>query len=155
MKTYTLTTPKDADGQPLQMFKANLENNLAKAIDQLSGICSGILADGVVTEQEAAFFAEWVRKFAPFEPVWPFTDILARVERIFADGRCDDEEREELKAVMEALCGYTADAKPSETYSTTLPLDTPLPNPIIFSARVFTITGKFAFTVEQSQINYL
>ena len=21
MKTYTLTTPKDADGQPLQMFK--------------------------------------------------------------------------------------------------------------------------------------
>ena len=96
MKTYTLTTPKDANGQPLRMFKANLENNVSKAIDQLSGICSGILADGVVTEQEATFFAEWVCKFAPFEPVWPFTDILARVERVFADGRCDDEEREEL-----------------------------------------------------------
>jgi hypothetical protein len=82
------------------MFKANLENNVSKAIDQLSGICSGILADGVVNEREAAFFADWVRKFAPFEPVWPFTDILARVERIFADGRCDDEEREELKGGM-------------------------------------------------------
>ena len=55
MKTYALTTPKDANGQPLRMFKANLENNVSKAIDQLSGICSGILADGVVTEQEATF----------------------------------------------------------------------------------------------------
>ena len=145
MKTHVLTTPKDANGQPLRMFKANLENNVSKAIDQLSGICSGILADGVVTQEEAAFFAEWVRKFAPFEPVWPFTDILARVERIFADGRCDDEEREELKGVMEALCGYTAETKPVETYSTTLPLDSPLPAPILFPERVFTVTGKFAF----------
>jgi hypothetical protein len=145
MKTYVLTTPKDANGQPLRMFKANLENNVSKAIDQLSGICSGILADGVINDREAAFFAEWVRKFAPFEPVWPFTDILARVERIFADGRCDDEEREELKGVMEALCGHTAEAKPAETYSTTLPLDTPLPGLILFPERVFTITGKFAF----------
>jgi len=69
LKTYVLTTPKDANGQPLRMFKANLQNNVSKAINQLSGICSGILADGVVTEQEAAFFAEWIRKFAPFEGV--------------------------------------------------------------------------------------
>ena len=126
MRTYLLTTPKDAHGQPLRLFRANLENNVSKAIDQLSGICTGILADGVVTEEEASFFVDWVRKFAPFEPVWPFTDILARIERIYADGQCDDAEREELKGVMEALCGYTALAKPTETYSTTLPLDSPL-----------------------------
>jgi hypothetical protein len=145
MKTYVLTTPKDANGQPLRMFKANLENNVSKAIDQLSGICTGILADGVVNREEAEFFAQWVRKFAPCEPVWPFSDILARVDRIFADGYCDDEEREELKSVMQALCGYTSEANPKETYSTTLPLDTPLPDPIVFPERVFTITGKFAF----------
>lgn len=145
MKSYTLISPKDAHGQPIRMFKANLENNVSKAIDQLSGICAGILADGVVSEQEAIFFAEWVRKFAPFEPVWPFTDILARTERIFADGRCDDEEREELKQVMEALCGYTAMANPAETFSTSLPLDLPPPDLIVFPDRVFTITGRFAF----------
>jgi len=44
------------------MFKANLENSVSKAIDQLSGICAGILADGIVTEQEATFFGEWVHK---------------------------------------------------------------------------------------------
>jgi NAD-dependent DNA ligase len=122
----------------------NLENNVSKAIDQLSGICSGILADGEVNQAEAVFFADWVRKFAPFEPVWPFTDVLARVERIFADGHCDDEERAELKGVMEALCGYTATAKPEETYSTTLPLEMPLPD-LIFPERQYVITGKFAF----------
>ena len=145
MKTYVLTTTKDSHGQPLRIFKANLENNVSKAIDQLSGICSGILADGVVTDEEVTFFADWVRKFVPFEPVWPFSDILTRVERIFADGRCDDEEREELKGVMQALCGYTREAKPEETYSTTLPLDSPLPDPVVFPDHVFTITGKFAF----------
>ena len=145
MRKYILTTPKDAHGQPVRLFKANMANNLSKAIDQLSGICTGILADGVVTEEEARFFSDWVRKFAPFEPVWPFTDILARVERIFADGRCNQEEREELKGVMEALCGHTAGVEPAETYSTTLPLDSPLPKPVVFPDRVFTITGRFAF----------
>ena len=144
MTEYILSTPKDAHGQPVRLFKANLENNVSKAIDQLSGICAGILADGEVSPTEAAYFAEWVRKFAPFEPAWPFTDVLARVERIFADGHCDDDERAELTSVMETLCGYSATTKPDETYSTTLPLDNPLPS-LIFPERQFVITGKFAF----------
>ena len=141
---YTLSTHTDAHGQPLRMFKANFENNVSKAIDQLSGICAGILADGVVSEQEAAFFADWVRKFSPLEPVWPFTDILARVNRIFADGQCDQDERQELKCVMEALCGYGIDTEAQETYSSTLPLNTPMPD-LIFVDRIFNITGRFAF----------
>jgi hypothetical protein len=145
MKKYILSNPKDLDGQPIRLFKANLENNTSKAIDQLSGICSGILADGEVNDAEARFFAEYVRKFAAYEPVWPFTDILARVNRIFSDGHCDDDEREELKAVMEDLCGHFNQADPSETYSSTLPLDTPLPNPIIFPERNFVVTGRFAY----------
>ena len=145
MRTYTLTTPKDIHGQPIRMFKANLENNVSKASDQLSGICAGILADGVVNQQEAEFFASWIRKYAPLEPVWPFTDVLARVERIFADGRCDEEERQEMKAMMEALCGHASQTNPKETYSTALPLDSPLPSPVVFPGRIVTITGRFAF----------
>src|SRR5436190_23404919 len=125
MRNYILSTPKDDHGQPIRLFKANLEDNVSKAIDQLSGI----LADGTVSETEATFFADYVRKFTAYEPVWPFTDILARVERIFVDGRCNDDEREELKTVMKALCGHAEQAKPEETYSATLPLDSPLPSP--------------------------
>lgn len=145
MKTYVLTCPKDAHGQPIRLFRANLENNVSKAIDQLSGICAGILADGIVTEAEAEFFAQWVHKYAQLEPIWPFTDILARVHRVFADGRCDEAEREELKGVMQAICGFTQDPKPAETYSCTLPLDSPPPSPVEFQGRNFNITGRFAF----------
>ena len=39
MRNYQLITPTDAHGQPLCLFKANFDNNVSKAIDQLSGIC--------------------------------------------------------------------------------------------------------------------
>src|SRR5881397_666609 len=127
MRQYVLVTPEDDHGQPKRLFRANFENSVGKAIDQLSGICSGILADGVGTPGEAAFFADFVRKFAVYEPVWPFTDILKRIERIFADKRCDKDEQNELKEVMEALCGHVEQSDSSQTYSATLPLDSPLP----------------------------
>lgn len=144
MRDYTVTLPKDADGQPKRFFRANMENNVAKAVDQLSGLCAGILADGVVSDEEARFFADWIKRYLPLGPVWPFSDVLARVERIFADGRCDDEERAELKAVMEALCGHTEAASASEAHSTTLPLCEPQPS-LVFPERQFVITGKFAY----------
>ena len=154
-KTNHLVTPKDANGQPIRLFKAREENNVAKAIDQLTGICTGILADGVVSPKEVEFFASWVQKFAPLEPIWPFTDILKRVETIFADGRASEEECEELRGVMEALCGYTKQADPAETYSTNLPLNNPLPNPVVFKERVFNITGKFAFGTRKKVIEVI
>lgn len=137
-------TLRDAHGQPVRLFQR--ANNTAKAVDQLVGICTGILADGEVNENEAIFFAEWVRKHAPAEPVWPFTDILQRIERIFADGVCDVEERAELKDVMEALCGFTEQPVPmAETLSTTLPLCAPQPHPLVFARQQFVVTGKFAY----------
>lgn len=137
--------PLDQHGQPIRLFRFNAQNNIQKAIDQLSGICCGILADGVVSEKEAKFFADWIRTTAAMEPVWPFTDILTRVERIFSDGICSDEEREELKEVMQTICGQKAEADPGATFSSDLPLDRPEPELIVFPQRVFTITGKFAY----------
>jgi NAD-dependent DNA ligase len=137
-------TPSDAHGQPMRLF--HRANNSAKAIDQLVGICTGILADGEVNENEAVFFAEWVRKHAPAEPVWPFTDVLHRIERIFADGICDTEERGELKDVMEKLCGLTAEPVPmADNLSTMLPLCMPQPHPLVFANQQFVVTGKFAY----------
>lgn len=140
---FTTSTARDAHGQPRRLF--HRANNGAKAVDQLVGICTGILADGEVNENEAIFFAEWVRRHAPDEPVWPFTDVLQRLERIFADGVCDAEERVELKGVMEALCGYAEEALPQDdTRATTLPLCVPQPA-LVFTDQQFVVTGKFAY----------
>ena len=165
MKTYNLTTPSstplDVNGQPMRLFKANAENNSRKALQQLSGICAGILADGVVNLEEANFFAQWVRTYAPAEPVWPFTDILERVKRIFKDGRCDPDEQKELEYVMKSLCGQDnqtkpkdqgSEAKPTETRSTKLPFNLPLPKTVLFPNHNFVITGKFAFGTRKNVI---
>lgn len=138
-------TSTDTHGQPSVLF--NRARNGAKAVDQLVGICTGILADGEVSEKEAIFFAEWLRTHTPDEPVWPFTDVLKRVERIFADGVCDAEEREELRVVMQALCGYedSPQALPqAPNLSTTLPLCSPQPQ-LDFEGQQFVVTGKFAY----------
>lgn len=138
------STSLDPHGQPLPLF--NRANNTAKAVDQLVGICTGILADGEVSEREAIFFAEWVRKHAADTPVWPLTAVLSRVERIFEDGVCDEEERAELKEVMETLCGYTqAPAPQAAALSTALPLCVPQPQPLVLVGKQVVVTGKFAY----------
>jgi hypothetical protein len=105
---------KDPNGQPRRLFKFNHENNVSKAIDQLSGICAGILADGVVCDKEAFFFKEWVEKYAELEPVYPFTEILKRIHRIFSDGVIDAAEKEELSDIMRQITGRGLYSDPSQ-----------------------------------------
>lgn len=147
MKDYEINLGKDADGQVLHKRKALEANNISKLIDRLSGICTGILCDGTVSRAEAVFFAKWVQKHAPRELVWPFIDILGRVEGICGSGICDDAKLEELKGVMIELSGWTGAAdspEALETYSTPWPLDLPPPD-IVFSGKRFNITGRFGF----------
>jgi hypothetical protein len=124
MRNFTLNDLKDDHGQPRQLFNVNFENNVSKAIDQLSGICAGILCDGVVNDTEAQFFADWVRRYSAYEPIWPFTNIVDRIGRIFADGTLDDDERHELRDIMSVITGQTTTPpQAGETYSSRLPLD--------------------------------
>ena len=140
----SLEVLKDPHGQPKKLFKFNFENNVSKAIDQLSGICAGILADGIVCEKEALFFKEWVEKYSTYEPVYPFTEILKRIHRIFDDGIIDDTEKEELADIMRQITGRGLYSDPSQDYSIELPIDAP-PPAIQFEACEFVITGRFGF----------
>jgi NAD-dependent DNA ligase len=146
MKTYIIKPPTDFYGKPLPIFKSGRSSDHDKAIDQLVGLCIGILSDGEVNEKEAEYFNQWLRTHAPLEPVWPFTDIISRLDRIYADGICDAEEQEEMREIMSALCGIQRESRPAsgEQHSTTLPLDNPPPK-VLFEDKRFHITGKFAF----------
>lgn len=135
---------KDADGQPLRLFRANAENNASKAVDQLVGICKGILADGIVVQSEAEFFRKWIVEHVKLEPVWPLVEILSRIEKIFADGQVDAKERDDLRLIMEEIAGTKGNGSNAEDRSSQLPLDDPQP-PIVFPQTIFCITGRFAF----------
>jgi NAD-dependent DNA ligase len=148
-RDYTMHVSKDEHGQTRHLFRALAENNVSKAIDQLSGICAGILADGKVCDTEARFFNDWVRKFSSSEPIWPFTDILSRLNAIFNDGVIDEEERSELAELMKQIIGRELDDDPTQSHSSALPLNDPAPNPVKFSGNEFVLTGRFAFGTRQ------
>lgn len=144
-----LTTGPRTTRKPSTLNRNVLPASLQPLLAQLLGLCSGILADGEVNEAEAFFFAEWLRRNAPASPVWPFSDLLARVKRIFADGTCDESERAELRQVMTALLeSATHDSRPAAD-DAGLPLCSPAPHPVEFMGRHFVVTGKFAFGPRQ------
>jgi hypothetical protein len=154
-REYNIHLSKDDHGQPRRpnhasnhskrFFDALDQNIVSKAIDQLSGMCAGILADGKVCEAEARFFNDWVRKFTSYEPIWPFTDILARLDSIFKDGVVSEDERVELADVMRQITGHGLYDDPTQDHSSELPLDEPPPRNIEFAGNEFVLTGRFAF----------
>lgn len=79
------------------------------------------------------------------ETTWPFSDIAARVAKIFADEKVTNEERADLRVIIEGITGgaYVMDAK--SRLSTTLPLCHPQPRKIFFEGQEFCVTGRFAF----------
>lgn len=129
------TTPR-----PRLLFPTALLNNQRKSIDQLTGLCHGILADGKVTDEEARLFYDWVTELHTKTPTWPLDILAARCAEIFADGIITEEERADLIDIMRQLTG-TAEAPPA-TASIGLPLDTP-PPPVLFPGKEFVVTGKF------------
>jgi NAD-dependent DNA ligase len=131
----------DLDGQPLY-FAWNFQRRIDAGIDELIGLIRGILADGEVSEAETVTLAAWTLKHREIATDWPVNILSARLNRIFADGRVDDLEREDLKALLAEIVGENEN--PLVTASTTLPLSKPAPD-VIFDQNIFIFTGKFAF----------
>jgi len=132
----------DGHGQPRIPFPAQHLNNAAKALQELSSICTGILCDGQVSDAEIQYFKDWIERHSQFGNVSWFADLRRRLREICLDGVVDEGERSELREIMEKLRGGS---DLNVTYSTPLPLDRPAPNPLLFEGRQFCVTGKFAF----------
>ena len=137
----TLRSQFDGDGQPL-CLAWNSQRRLDAGIDEVIGLIRGIMADGDVSEAEAIMLAAWTVKHDEIASEWPVNVLVARLSRIFADGRVDDEEREDLKGLLQEILGENEN--PLITAPTTLPLSKPLPD-VIFDQNVFVFTGKFAY----------
>lgn len=135
MKTYMLK------GSAVLSMKEQDDRDIAA----LQGMCRGILADGVVNEAEAKTFRNWIERYHMESPVWPLSDIVERLDRIFEDGIADEEELAELKWVMECLCGMreAVDDPAVPAAAIALPIDSP-PPALMFEGRAFVVTGNFA-----------
>lgn len=132
----------DLHGQPLPEFNAS--RRAGRGLDAMLGICQGVLADGVVTAEEAGFLHSWMSANPDVTRSWPGDVMAARLERIYADAVVDNEERAELNTLLRGLLGGRIGVAAEMNLSTALPIDDPAPT-LTFPGQTYVFTGLCAY----------
>ena len=108
------------------------------------GLVRGVIADGVVSSDEAERLAEWTRAHPEVVTRWPANILSRRLERIFLDGRVDRRERKHLSALLSQLAENPAGYGGGFPLATDLPLTTPEPD-VVFEGHAFLFAGEMAY----------
>ncbi len=134
----------------------NRQQQQDRAADELLGLCRGMLADGVVTAQEAHFLKDWIERNAIHAQVFPFDIVYRQLQSAMCDGVLDeDEERDLLSTLVNLVGGEHRGGLPgSPSLASTLPLCDPAP-PIHFPGSIFVVTGTFAFGPRRQVVDAL
>lgn len=135
--------PLNADAQPLPKA-INARRRIDRGIQEMLGLARGIIADGVVTESEGDVLWEWIEANPDIVSHWPANRIEERLLKIYEDGRVDDDEREDLKDLVEHLVGEAGGTYKGDHVAAGLPLDNP-PPPLRFDGQLYVFSGKFTF----------
>ncbi len=114
-----------------------------RLIDELIGICRGVIADGVIEESEAIFLGQWIENHRELADKWPANVVYARVTEMLMDGVLSDDEQLDLLTTLRDLTGEGSPLQ-EPNQSTSLPLTKPEPK-VDFSGKAFCLTGKFVF----------
>lgn len=112
-------------------------------VDELYGLCLGILADGIVTADEVQFLVSWLnaREHLLDDP------IVSKVYEKLIDITTGDNSEESQNDLLKLLLEFTGAPSPSIDNSqqpSVLPLCEPAPS-ITIDDKVFCFTGTFDF----------
>lgn len=110
-----------------------------RKINELVGICTGILADGTLNDAEIHFIKAWLDKNKAHKDAWPINILYAQITNILEDNIIDEDERASLIATLAELADFSPIC---EQPSTSLPLCNPAPE-ITYDNKVFVLTGHF------------
>ena len=113
-------------------------------IDELLGICRGIIADDVVSHDELKFVFQWLEDHAYLKETWPCDTLADRIQRVLADGALTAGESTEILCFLRLLIAPQPDLPPETVQATRLPLDVPEPE-VVFKNMSFCFTGTFVF----------
>jgi NAD-dependent DNA ligase len=117
---------------------------LKRSCETLLGLCSGILADGQLVDEEIRFLDTWLADNDDISSTWPGEVIFTRVRDILSDGIITEEEREYLKTTLSDLLGGTLEETGATSgIATRLPVD--VIETIVISDKVFCFTGNFLY----------
>ena len=131
----------DPHGQPFNL-RFNRARRAERDLSEMLGLAKGVLADGLVTEAEAELLRNWALHHPDATEQWPVNILKERLDRIFADGRVQEAERQDLSSLLESIVGGTAGVIVGEDAATELPIDRPPPT-LVWQDSIFVFTGKF------------
>ena len=72
------------------------QRRLAKSVQTLMGIVTGLIADEQLSDKEIFFLRTWLSENVDVASAWPGSVIWARLDRVLADGVVEEVERAEL-----------------------------------------------------------
>ena len=136
----------DADGTPRRaLFSYRAQE---RVIPELLGVVKGIICDGVLSDADLVALKQWIASHPDACLRWPGSVLAPRLVAAFEDGFIDDEEREDLRHLLQDCVGEADDQAGLLSRSTQLPLDRPFPQ-IVFANREFCFTGVFAYGIRR------
>lgn len=117
---------------------------LTKSAQSLLGICTGLIADGTLNDQEINFLRTWLNQNIEVTTIWPGNAIANRIDQILVDGVITAEERTDLIALLADISGNEfADTGSAAPAAPAVPFDNDAE--IVFEGRTFCLTGAFFF----------
>lgn len=131
----------DEHGQPIER-RFNAGRLAERAIDELIGLCRGLVADGVLTQSEAEFLRNWLDESRGAREAWPRDILFARVSEMLSDGVLDEGEQAELMGTLRDLTGETESSLGAPAHPAEVALTRP-PPAVEFEDRRFYFTGRF------------
>jgi hypothetical protein len=117
---------------------------LGRSCEALWGICSGIMADKELSDEEIRFLDQWLCDNKKIAATWPGNVVYARVQDVLADGVITEDERNHLKETLTGLINGTLRDTPARPET---PAATPMEeaDAIEIPGRSFCFTGTFLF----------
>lgn len=126
-------------------------DGITQSIQVLHGLMHGVMADGIITIEEARGLQDWVDENAHLKGIYPYDEIDSLLTHVLADGKIDAVEQETLQAFFEDFIEYSFAKNVKnevERVRAGLPKKFTLPGicamcpEITFDNRVFTLTGS-------------
>jgi len=133
--------PLDDQAQPTLHSRKEVARINDRKIDEMIGICKGIISDQVITSQEIEFLCQWMINNTEIANTWPASILYQRIEEMLKDNVLNQNEKNELFETLRQITGSIPDAD-AKNMAIKLPLTDPLPV-IVFKDQKYCLTGHF------------
>ena len=129
---------------PKRAGKLDAQRRISQGLAEMVGLVRGVIADGVVSSDEAEHLSQWTRDNPEIATRYPANVLSRRLERIFLDGRVDARERRRLGALLAQLAENPSGMGGGFPLATDLPVTRPPPE-VVFEGQTFVFAGDMQY----------